>query len=740
MPSKKRSYRKRRHPIWEYWDWSMDPETTRDVAGVVLLILGLILSLSIIHAAGSLGRWLYNFFGNVFGLFVYLLPIIFLAYGYILLFAKKKEVKASMVVGVVMMIIFFPAMLHPFGGAWGELISNLFVREIGKIAAIFALVTLSGASLIIALNTNFRTLFRSVQDRVSPEGNASVKVNQARISVFQMLKNKMGFGPKSEVKGGHQEIVFSSDQSWKLPSLDLLEDSSSKATSGNISKNVEIIQKTLADFGVAVSMGDVNIGPTVTQYTLKPAEGIKLNQIISRSNDLSLALAEHPIRIEAPIPGKSAVGIEVPNKGRATVCLRELLDSEAYKKSKSCLTLTLGRDVSGQAVVTDLGKMPHLLIAGATGSGKSVCIHSLLMSLLYRNSPADLRVLLVDPKRVEFANYNGIAHLLTPVITEVDKTINALRWAIAEMEHRFRLFAETGRRDIGSYNEKPPEGKKMPYIVIFIDELADLMAQAGREVESAVVRLAQLARATGIHLVVATQRPSVDVITGLIKANITTRIAFAVASQVDSRTILDLSGAEKLLGSGDMLFLSSELGKPKRIQGTIVSDREIKTVSDFLKQEASAIYDNSILEYKSEHEGRSGEVLPEDDLYEDAKEIVVQHNRASATLLQRYLRIGYARAARLLDLLEQNGIVGPGEGAKPRDVLVGPEVLAAEKKLKAETMQNTSGSQGPHLSGGFQRPQLPPRQSNPPINEPKPEEMSEETQTEQTSSNNHISP
>jgi S-DNA-T family DNA segregation ATPase FtsK/SpoIIIE len=373
------------------------------------------------------------------------------------------------------------------------------------------------------------------------------------------------------------------------------------------------------------------------------------------------------------------VGIEVPNKVPAIVTLKEMLASNEFKQAsnKSNLLIALGRNVAGEPVIIDLKKMPHMLVAGSTGTGKSICLHALLTSFLYQNSPAKMRLLLVDPKRVEFTMYNGIPHLLAPVVTDVDKTVNVLRWAVSEMERRFKLFSETGRRDIESYNQNPaspaggpPEGK-MPYIVIIIDELADLMSQAANEVEAAIVRLAQMARAVGIHLIVATQRPSVDVITGLIKANITTRIAFAVASQIDSRTIIDQSGAEKLLGKGDMLYIGADCPKPRRIQGAFIQEKEIKAVTEFIKRKGMAVYDESIINFRTNKKGVAGEIGDiNDDLYEDAKALVIQNGKASASLLQRRMRIGYARAARILDLLEDEGIIGPAEGAKPRDILV----------------------------------------------------------------------
>jgi S-DNA-T family DNA segregation ATPase FtsK/SpoIIIE len=426
-------------------------------------------------------------------------------------------------------------------------------------------------------------------------------------------------------------------------------------------------------------MGEVNVGPTVTQYTLKPAEGVKLSRITALANDLALALASHPIRIEAPIPGKSLVGIEVPNKVRTLVRLRNLISEPQFQKHPSPLYFVLGRDVSGNPVFADLAKMPHLLVCGATGTGKTLFLNSLILSLVYRNSPKILKFILVDPKRVEFPIYSDLPHNLTNVIFDVQKTINALRWLVEEMERRFEVLAKFKTRDIFSFNKISLEKKipPMPYILLIIDELADLMAARGKEIEAAIVRLAQMARAVGIHLVLATQRPSTEVITGLIKANITSRVSFQVASQVDSRTVLDTAGAEKLLGRGDMLFLSPENPKPRRIQGAFVSEKEVQRVVEYLSSKYEKERIESLEEKLAEETGEigffeRGEDL-EDPLYEEAKRVVIEAKKASASLLQRRLKIGYARAARLLDILEKRGIVGPPRGAKPREVYLKEE-------------------------------------------------------------------
>lgn len=454
--------------------------------------------------------------------------------------------------------------------------------------------------------------------------------------------------------------------------FDLLDRRDQKPTTGDINHNREVIRRTLDKFGIPVDMGDVAVGPTVTQFTLKPADGVKLARITGLSNDLALALAAHPIRIEAPIPGKSLVGIEVPNQSVATVGLREIFESKEFRERKNSLHFVLGKDVAGKPWLADLGRMPHLLVAGATGSGKSVCLNTIIMSFLYSNGPEEMKFIMVDPKRVELQVYNGIPHLVTPVITKTSDAVNALKWALREMDHRYDLLAKIGVRDLATYNSRNEE--KIPYLTVVVDELGDLMATSASEVEGPIVRLAQMARAVGIHLILATQRPSVDVITGLIKANVPARIAFAVASSTDSRTILDQTGADKLLGRGDMLFSTAELATPKRVQGAFVSDGEISKVIDFIKSKYEPVdYDYTVVERaRSGGMGGGGSDLSEEDgdpMLEEAMEEIIRAGKASASLLQRRLKVGYARAARILDLLEQQGFIGPADGAKPREIL-----------------------------------------------------------------------
>ena len=500
---------------------------------------------------------------------------------------------------------------------------------------------------------------------------------------FGSLRN--GIDP-SQAEEQQAALTTSSDPEWVAPNLDLLEKKQQPADAGDVKGNAQIIKDTLAEFSIDVEMEGANIGPKVTQYTLKPPAGVKLTKITALETNLALNLAAQAIRIEAPIPGQRAVGIEVPNRRAADVRLHGILESQNWQNAITPLSFAVGRDIAGTAVVGELEKMPHLMIAGQTGSGKSVMINALLMSLFYRNTPADMKLILVDPKQVELTPYNDIPYLLTPVITAPEKCISALKWAVGEMERRYSLLAESGQRNIEGYNKLNKEDGNMPYIIIVIDELADLMMLAARDVEALIVRLAQKARAVGIHLVLATQRPSVDVITGLIKANIPARIAFTVASQVDSRTILDQGGAEKLLGQGDMLMLTPQMNKPKRIQGAYISEAEAVKVTDYLRKQREPNYDPEIIAQQVQLSGKGGIVMDmgaggDDDMYRDAIHVVTESGKASASLLQRRLRVGYARAARLIEMMEEQGIVGPADGARPRDVLISSvdEVFGSEE-------------------------------------------------------------
>lgn len=472
----------------------------------------------------------------------------------------------------------------------------------------------------------------------------------------------------------HEALTTPSNPDWEFPSLDLLNQKQDKADAGDVNHNAEAIKDTLANFGISVDMESANIGPQVTQYTLKPDNGVKMNKIAALNDDLAYALAAQSLRIEAPIPGKRLVGVEVPNQVAATVRISSIFKSDTWLQDKHPLTFAIGKDITGNAVVSDLSDMPHLLIAGATKSGKSIMINSILTSFLYRNSPADLKLILVDAKLVELKPYDDIPHLLSPVITDAEKCVSALKWTVAEMERRYKALSEVHRRNIEEYNTlKKEEG--MPYIVIIIDELNDLMTQAGRDIEALIVRIAQKARAVGIHLILATQRPSVDVITGLIKANVPARIAFATTSQVDSRTIIDQIGAEKLLGKGDMLLRTSDMPKPKRLQGAFVSSEETHKITEFIREQQAPRYDDEVISQPVQLSGRGGVASADIDasdepIFEDAVRVVIEAGKASTSLLQRRLRIGYGKAARLIETMEEQGIVGHQDGSRPREVLV----------------------------------------------------------------------
>lgn len=703
-------------------------ETKRGIAVVVFLILAGITALSIIGSAGGLGQAIFRFFGLLFGVLAYLMPIVFLLIAYLLFKSKSDEenthpytrtylgmfLAAGGIAGMIHSIYISPdlgavtlANAGRAGGWLGALFGGPIISAFGPWAGALILLGILIIGIVIVLNLSPMLWFKKkASEEEVPSGQDKVKINSLQEAVMAAdkgdeedealeedeepepkLKPSINLTPSAPSKEDEaiskmESITIEDRRDWKLPPFDLLDDNKTEVDSGNIENNVIIIQKTLADFGIDVEMGEVNVGPTVTQYTLRPATGVKLSQIAGLQNDLALALAAHAIRMELPIPGKALVGIEVPNKSTAIVRLREVMQTSDFVNGKGKLSIALGRDVAGRPMIADLAKMPHMLIAGATGTGKSVAINSLFISLLYKNTPQDIKFIVVDPKRVELNMYNGIPHLLTPAITESDKAVNALKWAVAEMDRRYKLLAEAGNRNIADYNSA--NELHLPYIVIIVDELADLMAVAQADVEAAIVRLAQMARAVGIHLILATQRPSVEVITGLIKANITSRVAFAVASQVDSRTIIDSSGAEKLLGNGDMLFISAEFNKPRRVQGAFVGEAEVRKVVDFFKKQAGAvIYNEEILEKPKRGLGLPGiggssNDSDEDDLFDAAKEEVMRAGKASASLLQRRLRIGYARAARLLDILEDKGIIGPGDGAKPR------EVYAVSDSEKAE--------------------------------------------------------
>lgn len=624
----------------------------------------------------------------------FFLPLIFISWAFMFLKVKLSITRPNVSFGLILTLLSLLGFTQD--GLLGEMIWNYvegFLSTPGAFIILFGTLVIG---ITVLFNTSLDQLLGFLIKFISSSQDFFKKIS----AVFLKKKTKPVFiGQKEslQVKKGEEKIIkppmtppavpqqlkeemvlnLSSQKIdiWEYPPLSLLDEGPTKKPDrGDVKKNAAIIERTLESFGIKARVTEVNLGPAVTQYTLEIALGTKLSKITSLSNDLALALAAPTgqVRIEAPIPGRSLVGVEIPNRSLEFVTLKRMLSSQVMQKAKDKLIVALGLDVAGSPVVANIAKMPHVLIAGTTGAGKSVLINSWIASLLFRADPSEVKLILVDPKRVELTLYNGIPHLLTPVIVEIDKILSSLKWALSEMERRYKLFASTGVRNIDGYNELAGF-QALPYIVIFVDELADLMAFAPVEVEDSICRIAQMARATGIHLVVSTQRPSVDVITGLIKANIPCRIAFNVSAMVDSRVIIDMPGAEKLLGRGDMLYIPPDQAKPSRIQGTYVSESEIKKLVKFLKKkEITVQYTEEVttMPISAPSEGKMGEEGEKDSLFEEAVKVVCRYDRASASLLQRRLSIGYARAARILDQLERAGIVSPPEGSKPREVLI----------------------------------------------------------------------
>ncbi len=716
-------------------------ETKRGIAVVVFILLAVISAYSLFFPAGVAGEFWSHLLGWLFGVIAYIVPLLLGLVAFMLIHQdlkvdQSKNFYFRTYLGILLLTVAIAGLIHLFyiytgndaatlasdrraGGYLGFLIAVPTIKLLGTWMGAFLLLALAVIGALVTFNVPLATLFSKKRkaELLAARKALEVKINNPQDSNIGFTQEKVEpRNPKldrpiikdemaAKVNMPDNEpikldaVVVEDRKDWKLPPFDLLEKATVQVDSGNIEMNIELIKKTLKDFGIDVEMGEVNVGPTVTQYTLRPSQGVKLSQIATLQNDLALALAAKSLRMETPIPGKSLVGIEVPNKTARMVTVREVMQTEEFVKHKSKLTMALGRDVAGVPVYCDIAKMPHLLIAGATGTGKSVALNSLLISLLYRNTPEDVKFILIDPKKVEFSIYNGIPHLLTPPVTEADKSVNALKWAVAEMDRRYKLMQESGKRNITEYNSTLKD-RHMPFIVIVVDELADLMAVAKTDIEAAIVRLSQMARAVGIHLVLATQSPRTDVLTGLIKANIISRIVFKVASQVDSRVVIDMGGADDLLGNGDLLFISAEYTRPRRIQGAYVGEGSVKKVVDFFKEQTGAIiYNEEILErpktdFSIPGMGGGDNGNPDNDpLLGQAEEVVKQMGKASASLLQRRMRVGYARAARLIDLLEAKGIVGPADGAKPRDVYgIIPESEKAEYGI--ETNSDSNNQQG----------------------------------------------
>ena len=696
---------------------NLKQETTHTIYSILLFVATLLLGLAAFHKAGIVGKKLYGALSLLLGVGYFILPLTCMLLGIAFLKSIAERVALPRIVGGLVLMGASLGIIELLsakkGGIIGKLVAVPLLKLFDFSASLIFLVSLTIIAILVMFDTHLsleRLLFwrkKKGEEEIEPimKDARALETEDEEAEVAPLIKDekKEDYKPKKQERredGVDLSAMRQLGRPYVPPPLTLLERDKGKPGVGDIKANTNIIKRTLQNFGIQVEMDEVSIGPSVTRYALKPAEGMKLSKIVGLQNDLSLALAAHPLRIEAPIPGKSLVGIEIPNTTKTTVGLATLLSEEEFQNSEKPLLISLGKGISGKSHFSNLGKAPHLLIAGATGTGKSVTIHAILTSLLYRNSPESLKFIMIDPKRVELTLYNKIPHLLTPVITEAKKTILALKWAAKEMDRRYDILEQNSVRDIESYHKNilAPEIKKlegkdrttldeetlkdipetMPYIVIVIDELADIMQAYPRELESAIVRLAQMSRAVGIHLILSTQRPSVNVITGLIKANIPSRIALQVTSQIDSRTILDTIGAEKLLGAGDMLYMSGDMAKPQRLQSAFISESEVKQVvkyladayqdelSETLNLTSEGVADkNAIFESTFDNE----DTEDDDDLYEEAREIVLHAGKASTSYLQRKLRIGYARAARLIDILEERGVIGRGDGSKPREVI-----------------------------------------------------------------------
>lgn len=731
MPKKRKSTRKKsvstapKHDVPSgFW---------AQVGAVLLVVLSLLLVVAWFGVGGPVLEWLHKATLSMLGYAMYGLPILLIYIAVEIFRAENNRLPLAMKLAAILEVVWLSGLFGLLktptrpnaGGFIGDTANRAMSAMVDPgIAALIYVVLIIITALFITQTSPF-TVIKKVaeafkrdhseednnaavmkkaarEDAASAKSSSDIKLNAGVPTVDPVTPKDKKASPLSSLRGSvardkaaeeQAALVAAHDPNWQAPSLDLLEKKQSPADAGDIRQNAQIIHDTLAEFNIDVEMEDANIGPKVTQYTLRPPSGVKLTRITALETNIALNLAAQSLRIEAPIPGQKAVGIEVPNRRAADVRLYGVLDSKQWKHAREPLGFAIGKDISGEAVVGELNKMPHMLIAGQTGSGKSVMINTLLTSLLYRNSPSDMKLILVDPKQVEMAPYEDIPHLLTPVITEPEKTISALKWAVNEMERRYKLLAAEKIRDIKGYNQRlatrakkipvadadgniqQHEDGAMPYIVIVIDELADLMMVAARDVEALIVRLAQKARAVGIHLVLATQRPSVDVITGLIKANVPARIGFTVASQVDSRTILDQIGAEKLLGQGDMLLYTPSMSKPKRIQGAWVTDDEVNKITDHLRMQSAPQYNDEVVAQPVQLNGKGGLAVDfsgggEDEAFMDAVRVVIEGGKASTSYLQRRLRIGYGKAARLIEEMEERGIVGPANGSKARDVLV----------------------------------------------------------------------
>lgn len=757
----------------------LKPSTVQSVWGIAMFVLAIFFFFAAFNKGGSVGSAIYGGLSTLLGLGYYLMPLTFIMLSIAFFGEKNKKFYLSKSLGALLFLLSSLGIISLIsierGGMVGKMFSVPLVKFFDYPTSFVITIALTLISILIIYDSSIKkehlmfwrifskktaldenalpndgTIKETEDEKISKsikDAEAGAMANKAAANeTLAKLENKDGTrnetnkdprsqdqnktrGMENQVKEVDDSIELKAKNSWSgkvfiPPPLSILEQDRGKPGVGDIKANANIIKRTLQNFGIDVEMDEVSIGPSVTRYALKPAEGVKLSKILGLQNNLSLALAAHPIRIEAPIPGKSLVGIEIPNTIKTTVGLGSLLAQDEYQKSEKPLMVALGKGISGRSYFTNLAKAPHMLIAGATGSGKSVTIHAIIASLLYKNSPDNLKFIMIDPKRVELTMYNKIPHLLTPVITDAKKSILSLKWAAKEMERRYNILEKHGIRDIDSYHKnvlKPLLDKRksegylqgeeapetMPYIVIILDELADIMQAYPRELESGIVKLAQMSRAVGIHLIISTQRPSVNVITGLIKANVPARIALQVASQIDSRTILDMRGAEELLGAGDMLFLSGDIPTPIRIQSAFVTEGETKKLVKYLIDSADSLPQEISFNgeqgasptpdavFSSSFSGSDDE--DEDDLYDEAKQLVIEAGRASTSYLQRKLRVGYARAARLMDILEDRGVIGPSDGSKPR------EILSYSGNSQPSGGGPAGGGGGQQQSGGYQQ-------------------------------------